>query len=267
MRHIQLRDGNEIPILGLGTWQLRGEPCIRVVKEAIQIGYRHIDTADGYDNHKQIQKGIHGFDRKTLFITTKLWYDDLDQPVQQVNRFLEELGVDYLDVVLLHWPKNGKPMAEGLIKISEMESVRSVGVSNFTIQHLEEVIRKGVQPVINQVEFHPFLNQQNLLNYCKQHGIVVTAYSPLARGEVMKDATLQEISKAHHASEPQVALSWLMSKDIVVIPKASSKNHLENNYNALELTLREAEITKIDQLNQGKRLINPSFAEFNHQDV
>jgi diketogulonate reductase-like aldo/keto reductase len=183
----------KMPVLGLGTWQLQGEECVDAIKYALDAGYTHIDTADMYKNHDAIKNALQNTDRDALFITTKLWPDDIEVPVDKVKDFLRELGVDYLDLVLLHWPKTGAPMVEALKEVKQMSEVKHVGVSNCTIHHLKDMIDAGFVPEVNQVEFHPYLYQQKLLDFCKKQGIVLTAYSPLARGELYEDPVLIDI--------------------------------------------------------------------------
>lgn len=262
-KQISLNDGSSIPILGLGTWQLRESACVNAVRTALELGYTHLDTADMYGNHEQVREGLKGFDRAQLYITTKLKAQDMHDPVTQVERFLEELGVETLDLVLLHWPRSGQPMAEALLKAAAMGSVRSVGASNFTISHLKEVMARGLKPVANQVEFHPYLYQRALLEFCRENEIALVAYSPLARGRVLDDPVLIEIGRNHNAGPGAVTLAWLMAKDIIVIPKASSREHLQENFESQEIRLSPAEIARIDGLNRDQRLINPGFAEFN----
>jgi diketogulonate reductase-like aldo/keto reductase len=167
-----------------------------------------------------------------------------------VERYLKELGIEYLDLVLLHWPKRGAPMAESLLKIQEMDYVKSVGVSNFSIDLIEKVMSEGFKPVTNQVELHPYLYQDELLAFCHENNIVLTAYSPLARGKVTRDPVLTKIGKKHDASAVQISLAWIMSKNAVVIPKASSWDHLKDNFDAMNIELSEDEIAEIDMLNK-----------------
>ena len=261
MKTITLQAG-EIPILGFGTWQLKGEQCTQAVEKALEVGYTHIDTADMYHNHEQIKEAIKDVPREQLFITTKFWMSDLDNPTEAVKRFLNELGTDYLDLVLLHWPKTGAPMVEALKAVDAMPEVKNVGVSNFTVTHLKEMLGKGFTPVMNQVEFHPYLYQEELLDFCKEHGIGLTAYSPLARGELLDDQTLNQIGKARGKTAGQVALRWLIQKNIVAIPKASSTEHIEENFDIFDFELNDDEMAQIDDLNQDKRIIDPDFAEF-----
>jgi diketogulonate reductase-like aldo/keto reductase len=249
-RRIKMTNGNLIPNFGLGTWQLKGQQCVSTVKEAIEIGYDHIDTADAYENHTQIRKALQYTDREKLFITTKIPKDLLDRPSHHVDRYFDELGVDYLDLVLLHWPNRSEPMAENLLEIQEMDRVKSVGVSNFSIELIKQVMAKGFNPVVNQVEFHPYLNQKELLAVCNEQDIVLTAYSPLARGKVIGDSVLSRIGINHNASEAQISLAWILSKNVVVIPKASSRKHLQENFNAMKIELSDDEIAEIDALDQ-----------------
>ena len=248
-KSIKMANGNLIPIFGLGTWQLRGQECVSTVKEALEIGYDHIDTADSYENHIQIRTALQSTEREKLFITTKIPKELLDRPIQNVDRYFDELGVEYLDLVLIHWPNKSEPMAENLLKIQEMDRVKSVGVSNFSIDLIKQVMSNGFNPVVNQVEFHPYLYQKELLDFCNEQNIVLTAYSPLARGKVLGDSVLSRIGEKHNASEAQISLAWLLSKNVVVIPKASSRSHLQENYNALKIELSDEEISEIDALN------------------
>lgn len=247
-RNIKMSNGNQIPIFGLGTWQLSGQQCVSTVKEALEIGYDHIDTADSYENHTQIRSALQSTEREKLFITTKIPKELLDQPILNVERYFDELGVEYLDLVLIHWPNKSEPMAENLVKIQQMDRVKSVGVSNFSIELIKQVMANGFIPVVNQVEFHPYLYQKELLDFCNRENIVITAYSPLARGKVLGDSVLSRIGKNHNASEAQISLAWLLSKNVVVIPKASSRNHLQENFNAMKIDLSADEIAEIDAL-------------------
>lgn len=250
IKRIEMFNGNHIPIFGLGTWQLRGQQCVTAVKEALEMGYDHIDTADAYENHTQIRAALQTAEREKIFITTKIPKEHLDQPIKHVERYLDELGVEYLDLVLLHWPKQDAPMAESLLKIQEMDCVKSVGVSNFSIELLKKVMSQGFKPVTNQVEFHIYLYHDELLAFCRQNDIVLTAYSPLARGKVIRDPLLTRIGEKHAASAVQTALAWILSKNAIAIPKASSRDHLQENLDAIKIELSEDEIAEIDALDQ-----------------
>ncbi len=266
--NIKLNNDVEMPVIGLGTWQLTGKTCERAVRDAILLGYTHIDTADFYGNHKEIAKAIHGTDRKKLFITTKVWYDNLkyDNVLSSCKRALEELETNYIDLYLIHWPNKSihfKETFEALKKLYDEGKVRAIGVSNFTVGHLEEAKRVCSIPIsVNQVEFHPYLNQKELLSYCKKNGIVVTAYSPLSRGKVNDDKTIIDVAKKYNKTPGQTTLRWMIDKNIIVIPKASSFEHLKENLNVFDFKLKKEDAALIDGLNKNSRMINPDFAEF-----
>lgn len=265
---IELKDGNKIPILGLGTWQLTGKSCEQSVKDAISLGYNHIDTAEFYGNHKEIGRAIKNADRKKLFITSKVWYDNLkyDYVLKSCDKTLKDLGTNYLDLYLIHWPNNKIDMKEtfdALKKLYDDKKIKSVGVSNFTIKHLEYALSVSKVPiVVNQVEFHPYLYQKELLDFCNSNKIILTAYSPLARGKVFNEKKMTEISKKYKKTPGQITLRWMIDKNIVVIPKASSLNHLKSNMDVFDFKLSETDNIMIEALNKNERMINPGFAEF-----
>jgi len=268
----KLNDGHEIPMIGLGTWQqIEKDNCINAIKYAIKIGYRHIDTADIYGNHELVKEGIKGFNREKLFITTKLWRDFLDPKLveSECDRALMELDLDYLDLYLVHWPDREKPLAEisfEMSKLIEKGKVKSIGVSNYTINHLQDLIDQGIKIAVNQVEYHPFLNQETLLNFCSRHSISVIAYSPLARGQVFNDSDVIDISKKYSKTPGQITLRWMIQKDIIVIPKATSNKHIKANFEIFDFELSSEDIKKIDEIGKirPKRFINPEFADFEY---
>ncbi len=272
MKYVKLNSGDQMPLLGLGTWQLRGQECIDSVKEALDIGYNHIDTADGYDNHQAVGKGIKesGVDREELFITSKikpenLHYDDIKSDAQ---RFLDELDIEYLDLILIHWPSKNIPLEESLKAFKEVKEeglAKNIGVSNFTINHLKDAME--IEPglvAVNQVEFHPTLYQKELLDFCQDNGIVLTAYSPLARGEVFENKVIKELAEKYDKSASKLTLKWMIEKDVVAIPKASSREHLEANFDLFDWELPAEAEEKMDQLNEDNRLIDPDWGEFDY---
>jgi diketogulonate reductase-like aldo/keto reductase len=266
MKTIPLEDG-EIPILGLGTWQLTDQTCVQIVQEAIELGYTHIDTAQIYGNQKEIGKAIADVNREDLWITSKVWRDDLEakQVMPAVDNILEELDIEYLDLVLIHWPTEEFDMNKtlnALVKAKEAGKVRNVGVSNFTQKHLENVSQYHDDISINQVEYHALLNQEELKEYCEERDIVLTGYSPLAHGKLIGNTVLEDIGKEHDASAAQVAIRWLTQKGVVAIPKASSKDHLKANIDSLEFELTQEEMQEIDSINEHLRTCEPPFADF-----
>lgn len=259
--------GVEIPALGLGTWQLTDDDCVRAVETALELGYRHIDTAQMYGNEAEIGRALaaSGVDRDELFLTTKLWNDNLRHAdvLATTEESLDRLGTDWIDLLLIHWPHPSVPLEETLGAMEELRDagkVRHLGVSNFPPSWLETALE--LAPVIcNQVEYHPFLSQETLLEMCRTNDLLLTAYSPLARGQVTRDRMLQEIGEAHGKSAAQITIRWLLQQDpVAVIPKATSRDHLEANLEVFDFELSEDEMARIAELDRGDRRIDPSFA-------
>ena len=258
-----------MPLMGFGTWQIRGEECINAVRSALEIGYNHIDTAHIYGNHKEVGIAIKGHDRESLFITTKAWRDELTRKgiLESGRRALEELGIGYIDLFLIHWPNKIIPMGEtfrGMAELHDNGIIRAIGVSNFTIRHMEEAFNTGAEIKVNQVEFHPLFYQKDLLEYCNKKNIVLTAYSPIARGAALKHPIIQEIAEETGHTPAQVCLAWILSKGICVIPKSSSKERQEENLESLNVKLSKEHLERIDGIRETycHRMVNPGFAEF-----
>ena len=239
---------------------------------ALEFGYTHIDTASAYENEEDIGQAIEesGVERTKLFLTSKVWYQKLryKDVIDQCNSSLDKLRTDYLDLLLIHWPNKFIPFSEtfeAFERLVEDRKVRSVGVSNFTVHHLQDAIKATALPLsVNQVEVHPLFYQHELITFCKEHKIVVTAYSPLAHGKILKSDILKEISYKKEAEPGQIALAWLIQKNIVVIPKASSEEHIRANIEALSVELTNEEMSLIDKLPEQKRTSDPMWAEFDY---
>lgn len=271
MHTIKLNDSLSLPALGLGTWQLTGPTCQQAVTTALTMGYRHIDTAERYGNHPEVGRGIKesGIARNEFFITSKLWMDHLTKDTVRptFEQFLKDLQTEYLDLLLIHWPNRTVPYQETLSEMQKLKSeglIKAIGVSNFSIHHLEEALSSGVEIVTNQVEFHPSLTQPDLKKFCDTHTIVVTAYSPLAQGADLKLPLIQQLAQQYSATPAQVVLAWLRQRNIIAIPKGSNEEHLKDNFASLNLTLSSSEIESINALNTNNRLINPDWAEFDY---
>lgn len=257
----------EVPSLGYGTFQLSGDDCQRGVEHALSVGYRHIDTAQAYANEDRVGAGMEsaGVSREELFLTTKLRSDSLprDHVGPSIDESLRKLRTDYVDLLLIHWPNSHVPMGGTLGAMRELQDagkVRHVGVSNFTPSLVEKAMEHA-NIFCDQVEYHPFLGQDPLLGLATEHDFLLTAYAPLAQGDVMSDDTLTQIAEAHGATAAQVALAWLIAQDhVAAIPKATSAERIESNLGALELELSDDERRRIDSLERGERLIDPSFA-------
>lgn len=256
MQYFTLSTGYNMPALGLGTWQLRGDICTNAVRTALSLGYDHIDTAEAYRNHEAIRDALKEHDRDTVFITSKippseLHYDDV---LAMGNRALKELGVDYLDLLLIHWPNDEIPIAETLsamAKLVKQGKVRSIGVSNFMVSHLEEALAVTEVPItVDQVKFHPYHNQRALLEYCKAHNIVVTSYSSFGNGSLIGDQALERIAAKVGKSMPQVVLKWLLMKGLVVIPKSANPAHIKANMDIFDWELDAEDFAAIDALSE-----------------
>lgn len=271
MNQLTFVDGTSIPQLGLGTWRLSGRKCTDVLLQAMDLGYRHIDTADFYGNHEAIGAALQQTSvvRDEIFLTTKIQAHDLEpgRIKPTVERFLRELQTEYLDLLLIHWPSQTVPVAESLRVFAELRDegrIRNAGVSNFNRRRVREAVDAGLLPIVNnQVEYHVYLNQQRLLDFCKQMDVTVTAYSPMVHGRVGKDSLLQEIGQAHERTATQVALRWLVQKEIIAIPKAGSEQHLRENLALFDWSLSDEEMARIDAIGHEERTVNAGWEEFN----
>ncbi|NLV14990.1 aldo/keto reductase [Haloarcula argentinensis] len=255
MDEIQIQ-GTSVPALGLGTWQLTGQTCRETVETALEMGYRHIDTAQAYGNERQVGLGIEAatVDRENVFLTTKL--DGSNRDERSVRRStresLNKLGTDYLDLLLIHWPNTPwmASLSETLGAMNDLVEeglVRHIGVSNFSPALLDEARDSSSAPIFtDQVQYHPYWDQRKLLDYCRIHDVLLTAYSPLARGGVLDDPALVQIGNKYGKSPAQVALRWLLQQDgVAAIPKASSREHLEANMAVFDFELTDAEMERI----------------------
>jgi 2,5-diketo-D-gluconate reductase B len=259
--------GTTVPKLGFGTWQIEGPQCQEAVEDALAIGYRQIDTARAYGNEEHVGRGIAaaGIPRNEYFLTTKIARDEYapDDLRRAAEDSLRKLGVDGLDLLLLHWPNPDFPLEDtlgALIGLRDDGLIKHLGVSNFPPGMLREAI--GLAPIFtDQVEFHPFLGQDALVELAIEKDFMVTAYSPLARGKVPEDATLREIGAAHGKTAGQVALRWLLdTPQVCTIPKASSHERRVENFEVFDFDLTDDERARIDALPKGERIIDPGFA-------
>jgi len=260
----------KVPVLGLGTWQLRASECESAVEKAIGLGYRHIDTAQIYDNETEVGTGIKnsGLARNEIFLTTKVWMDRVSQSMmmKSVDESLRKLKTDYVDLLLIHWPVTTVPFKEQMEALKEVRAAgktKLIGVSNFTVQQMHEVHDELQAPIAtNQVEYHPFLNQQPVLDYIRQNDMFLTAYSPLARGAVSDVSAIKEIGMKYNKTPGQVTLRWLVQQDnVVAIPKSASEKHILSNIDIFDFALTIDEMAKISALAKSDgRLINPEWA-------
>ena len=258
-----------MPALGFGTWQLSGKDCVKAVRTALDIGYRHIDTAQIYGNEAEVGEAIaeSKIPRDELFVTTKIWMENARSAKVKSSaaESLKKLKLDHVDLLLLHWPNKDVPLEETLGAMSELRylnKTRAIGVSNFTVALMKEAVEKlGVPIFCNQVEYHVMLSQKPVLDYARKHKIIVTAYSPLGKGELVKHPVLAAIGEKHDKSAAQVALRWLIQQDgVAAIPKSSREETMRQNFNIFDFELDSDDIQKITQLGSNNRLINPAFA-------
>jgi diketogulonate reductase-like aldo/keto reductase len=256
--------GFRIPIVGLGTWALRGSECARLTEQAIRIGYRHIDTAQMYDNEREVGDGVRASGlRSEVMVTTKvqptlLAPHDLERSVKDS---LARLRLDAIDLLLIHWPNPRVPLAETLGAMAKMKRegyTRQIGVSNFTVALVNEANKVSPEPVVcNQVECHPFLNQDKVIRACRIKGMAVVAYSPIARGGAQGDKVLERIGKSHGKTAAQVCLRWLVQQGIVVIPRTSRMERLKENFALFDFELSDAEMREIAGLaRRGGRIVD-----------
>ncbi len=268
MEYVKIK-GNRLPKLGFGTWELSGDECVEGVRHALSLGYRHIDTAQAYQNEQHVGTAMQqsGVDREDIFLTTKIWAGNLayEDVKKSFSESLEKLKTDYVDLLLIHWPNRDIPLKDTLKAFDELVNegrIRNIGVSNFNIKLLKEAQSLAKNRILcNQVEFHPFLNQDKLLEYCKDNDIMITAYSPLARGEVVRNEALQKIGEKYGKSAAQVALRWVLSHNkVATIPKAASAKHREQNLAIFDFGLTDDEMKAIHGLERGQRMVETPYS-------
>ena len=249
-------NGARIPAIGLGTWELSGRTCARVVEQALRLGYRHIDTAQVYENEREVGDGVRasGVRRDDIFITTKVWTNhfapnDLERSVKES---LVKLRLPAVDLVLLHWPNPHVPLAETLGALAHAKRLgltRHIGVSNFTVALIEQATALCPEPLVcNQVEYHPYLDQAKVKAACEQHGLALVAYSPIAKGRIKTDETLAQIGRAHRKTPAQVCLRWLVQQNVSAIPRTSRIERLSENIEIFDFELSAQEMDQISAL-------------------
>ena len=249
-----LADGNEIPLLGLGVWQVRGGPeCVNAVRWALEAGYRHLDTAQAYGNEESVGQGLResGVPREEVFITTKFFPRHRD-PAAEAERSLRRLGVDQVDLYIIHWPQGGPTWAwPGMEQARERGYTRSIGVSNFDVSELDEVIGAASSPpVANQVQFGPFAYRRALLEACERHDVVLEAYSTLGTGRHLSDPTVTRIAERVGRTSAQVLLRWCVQREIPVIPKSTHRDRIEQNGQIFDFSLSDEDLTALDGLDR-----------------
>jgi diketogulonate reductase-like aldo/keto reductase len=262
-------NGAVIPAIGLGTWELRGRACSRLVEQALRLGYRHIDTAQIYENEREIGDGLRasGVKRDDVFITTKVWTThfaphDLERSAKES---LNRMRLSEVDLLLLHWPNPRVPLAEtlgALAHVKQLGLARHIGVSNFTVALIEEAVAACPQPLVcNQIEYHPYLDQTKVRQACARHGMAVVAYSPVAKGRIKSDQVLNQIGQGYGKTAAQVCLRWLVQQNVSAIPRTSRVERLSENINIFDFQLSAAEMEQISRMGSaGGRLTDFGFA-------
>lgn len=256
---ITLRDGNKIPQLGFGVWQVDNDEVVEPVLEAIRTGYRSIDTAQGYDNEEGVGRAIKqsGIPREQLFITSKLRtraqaYDDA---IKEFEKSLQKLQLDYLDMFLIHWPvpaQNKYPEAwKAFVQLQKDGRIKTIGVSNFLPEHIERIVDEtGVVPAVNQIELHPEYQQRDVRDFHKKHDIAIEAYSPLGSGAVLDNADLKAIANKHGKSVAQVILRWHMMEGVIAIPKSTHAERIRDNFDVFGFELDRDDLYRIERLDR-----------------
>ena len=261
-----LNNGVKMPWLGLGVFKVEeGPELVQAVKAAIVNGYRSIDTAAIYGNEEGVGKGIRegiaeaGITREDLFVTSKVWNSDLgyDSTLAAYETSLKKLGLDYLDLYLIHWPVEGKykDAWRAMETLYKDRKVKAIGVSNFQVHHLEDLMKDAeVKPAVNQVEYHPRLTQKEVQAFCKAHGIQMEAWSPLMQGELLDNEVLQEIAEKYNKSVAQVIIRWDLQNEVVTIPKSTKEHRIIQNASVFDFELTEEDMERINAMNQDKRV-------------
>jgi 2,5-diketo-D-gluconate reductase B len=262
-------NGARIPLIGLGTWELRGRTCAHIVEQALRGGYRHLDTAEMYKNEAEVGEGLRasGVKRDEVFVVTKIWPSHYEPRALEgaAKDSLSKLRLPYVDLLLLHWPNPEVPLADtlgALCKVKQAGLTRHIGVANFTVPLIEQAVRLASEPLVcNQVEMHPYLDQSKVLAACRAHGMAVVAYSPIARGNAAKDAVLARIGKAHGKTAAQVCLRWLVQQGVGAIPRTSKVERLAENIAVFDFEPTAAEMREIAALaDRDGRLVDYAYS-------
>jgi diketogulonate reductase-like aldo/keto reductase len=262
-------NGARIPLIGLGTWDLRGRVCARAVEQALRLGYRHIDTAEMYDNEREVGEGLHasGVKRAGVFVTTKLWPSHFaPRELERAARdCLVRLRLSEVDLLLLHWPNPQIPLAETLGALGKVKRdglARHIGVSNFNVALIEQAVAASSEPLVcNQVECHPYLDQSKVIAACANHGMAVVAYSPIARGNARNEEVLKRIGARHRKTAAQICLRFLVQQSIVAIPRTSKVERLSENAAIFDFALSDEDMAEIGTLaSEHRRFVNFAFS-------
>jgi diketogulonate reductase-like aldo/keto reductase len=249
-----LADGNQMPVLGLGVWQVpNGPECVNAVRWALELGYRHIDTAQAYGNEESVGQALRdsGLPREEVFITTK-FYPGSKDPAVEAEHSLRRLAIDQVDLYIIHWPRGGPTWAwPGMERARELGHARSIGVSNFDVRELEQVMATAtIAPVVDQVQSNPFVYRRALLEACQQRGVTLEAYSPLGTGRHLSNPTVERVAQRVGRTPAQVLLRWSLQHDVPVIPKSTHRERLEENAQIFDFALSDEDMAELDALDQ-----------------
>ena len=255
---LKMNDNFQIPVVGLGTWKSEpGEATYQAVLDSIEAGYRHIDTARAYGNEESVGSAVRdsGVNRGDVFVTTKLRWEDegFESTIEACEKSLNRLNCDYIDLYLIHWPLREKRNHswKAFIELRERGLCKSIGVSNFTIEHLAEIEAKfGILPAVNQVEFHPYYYQKELLDYCNSKNIIIEAYSPLAHAKRLDEPKLGAISEELGKTPAQVLIRWSIQRGMVVLPKSVNKSRIIENFSVFDFDISDSVMAKLDELDE-----------------
>ncbi|WP_187262151.1 aldo/keto reductase [Pontibacter beigongshangensis] len=268
MKHIHVQ-GTAIPALGFGTLYLDEKTALRMVGAAIAEGYRHIDTAQIYLNESPVGSAIKasGVPRDNIFLTTKVWFDKLTKKdfLPSVEESLRKLKTDYVDLLLIHWPNPEIPLEESVEQLQlarDKGYTKHIGVSNFPVKLVEQTLALGADIITNQVEYHPLIDQTKLHSYLREKNVTLTAYSPIAQGEIIGNQQLKEIGEKYGKNEIQVALRWMMQQpDVLALPRTSNEANLKSNFQIFDFELTTDDMAQVDKLKeQNRRVVTPDFA-------
>jgi diketogulonate reductase-like aldo/keto reductase len=253
-RDLALADGNLMPMLGLGVWQVpNGPECVNAVRWALELGYRHIDTAQAYGNEESVGQALRdsGVPREEVFLTTK-FYPARQDPAAEAERSLRRLGVEHVDLYIVHWPQGGPTWAwPGMERARELGYARSIGISNFSVGELEQLTGEAsVTPAVNQVQFSPFKYRRALLDACRQRGVALEAYSPLGTGRHLSAKAVKRIAQRVGRTPAQVLLRWCLQHDLPVIPKSTHRERIEENARLFDFTLSDEDVAELDALDE-----------------
>jgi 2,5-diketo-D-gluconate reductase B len=261
LSELLIKNSYKVPCIGFGTYKLTGRECTKAVEDALQAGYRHIDTAQFYNNEEEVGKAIHnsGIDRDKIFITTKIFPTDFKRLVDATEESLRKLKMNHVDLLLLHWPSDDESNRKAIGSLNEtldMGYTKSIGVSNFNIEKVREAANRA--PIVcNQVEYHPYISQQKMLAFLKENNMFMTAYSPLAKGRVIHNKVLKEVALKYNKTISQLVLRWLLQQgDVVIIPKATSTERIKENRDVFDFEISAMDMEVISGLSGDNRITN-----------